>query len=459
MWAALRQTVRRRAPCNGLNPHVSRVRELDRKAPLRAIPTHHATILLVEGDGVEAAALRARLLTKVTCQIEPCTTLEEVRAALARARPTLAIAGHAGAQEALRLLVTRAVPTVLFAAALDPRIVGEGANTSLVDHVDSDAPDALDRLMERVARLLGNRAIPVLVADDSPTARATLVEILRRQNYHTIEAASGAEALEILAEVDGIEMVVTDYHMPDMDGLALTREIRRHRDPSRVRIIGISASTDPALSAQFLKAGASDFIYRPFVAEEVWLRIRHGLETLEQIRRLRDLAERDPLTGLYNRRAFFEQAHSQTAALRVDPGEDGGGVAILDIDHFKRVNDTYGHDTGDTVIREVAGVLGRIAHRERFLTARFGGEEFVLLMSDFDVAEVHAICEEVRTTVQALTFTSSSEAFSVTVSIGVARLQLTEGIDNNLNAADQMLYMAKGGGRNQVFSDATFSRL
>lgn len=442
---------------------MSRVRELDRKAPLRTIPAHHATILLVAGTGVAAHPLRARLEATLACRIVCCATLAEVQAAIGAGRPTLAITGFAlpdaAADDALRLLVARAVPTLLFSEALDPALHAECANTSLVDHVPSTAPDALDTLLARVARLLGNRAIPVLVVDDQSSARSTLVEILRRQNYHTIEARTGIEALEILGDHDDIEMVITDYHMPDMDGLALTREIRRHRDPSRVRIIGISASTDPALSAQFLRAGASDFIYRPFVAEEVWLRISHGLETLEQIRRLRDLAERDPLTGLYNRRAFFEQAHGQIAALRPDPGEDGGGVAILDIDHFKRVNDTYGHDTGDTVIRQVAAVLGRSAHRERFLTARFGGEEFVLLMTDFDIAEVHAICEEVRQTVEALSFTSTSETFSVTASIGVARLQLTEGIDNNLNAADQMLYMAKGGGRNQVFSDATFSRL
>jgi diguanylate cyclase (GGDEF)-like protein len=281
-----------------------------------------------------------------------------------------------------------------------------------------------------------------------------LASLLGRQGYRLFEAASGEEALDLLAANPEIELVVTDYHMPDMNGHELTQRIRAQFAGDRVRVIGISTSSDPFLSASFLKAGASDFIYRPFITEEVKYRIESNIETLNQIKALRFLAERDPLTELYNRRAFFERAHRAIETMQ-GRGQEGS-VAILDIDHFKKVNDTYGHDTGDVVIKLVAKVIDDLNATGEAVTARFGGEEFVMLWTNFSCEAVQERCEQVREAIAKLVIPAAEGTFSVTVSIGVAVFQLAEGMDNNLNAADQMLYMAKKQGRNRVIYDASF---
>jgi diguanylate cyclase (GGDEF)-like protein len=292
------------------------------------------------------------------------------------------------------------------------------------------------------------------VVDDVESSRLALISMLKRQNCRIFQADSGAEALSVLAANDSIELVITDHHMSDMQGHELTQRIRALYPSDRLRVIGISASSDPFLSAAFLKAGASDFIYRPFIPEEVKYRIESNIDTLRQLKHLRFLAERDSLTGLYNRRAFFERAASIVGGLKESGGS--GSVAILDIDHFKRINDSYGHDTGDRAIKAVAAVLLDICSREGTLAARFGGEEFVILFAGKRSDAVHALCEEIRQTIEALAIPCETGTLCATASIGIAVLQKEEGLDNDLNAADQMLYMAKAGGRNRTVYDAAF---
>ena len=437
---------------------MSLVRLQDRKANPAQSFTQQSGILLVEDSFAMAMLLRKRLEAQIACHVTRCATYAEAEALLAHEAPALAIVGYdlpdAPHGEALRLLVDKNIPTILFTTRIDPLVREQYEGTSLIDYFLKDTPDAINNIIQQVHKFLCDRSVPVLVVDDQRSSRSPLVEILKRQNYRTFEASSGTDALKILMDNEDIELVITDYQMPDMDGYRLTRKIREVRPADRVRIIGISASADPLLSASFLKAGASDFIYRPFIAEEVQCRINNNLETLEQIRRLRYLAERDPLTGLYNRRAFFEASHIKLEDLHGSGGE--GSVAMLDIDHFKKVNDTYGHDAGDSVIREVASVLSEIALRKKILTARFGGEEFVMIFTGMSSEEVHEVCEEIRQSIAKIRVIHDETVVTVTASIGLARIQLDEGIDNNLNAADQMLYMAKGGGRNQVFSDRMF---
>ncbi|HWU02334.1 MAG TPA: diguanylate cyclase, partial [Novosphingobium sp.] len=356
--------------------------------------------------------------------------------------------------EMIELLARHQVPTILFTATFNRRERERFASAGLVDYFLKDTVDVVDRLVETVERLTQPATASILVVDDTRSVRMELVRLLRRQNYEVIEADCGEVALETLAQNPHIQLVITDFNMPGLNGAELTREIRNCRSSEALRVIGLSSSSDPFLSAALLKVGASDFIYRPFVAEEVVYRVEHNIQTLAQMKHLRHLAERDPLTGLYNRRAFFEQAHARFDAMRVS--RKSGGLAILDIDHFKRVNDTYGHDLGDVAIRAVAGVLLDEAAAQGFLAARFGGEEFVMMFTDKTTDEVLACCEAVRLAVEACDVRSEQSRIPLTASIGISVISLDEGIDNNLNAADQMLYMAKNQGRNRVISDAQF---
>ena len=384
--------------------------------------------------------------------------MAEAREAIAHHRPQLAVTGinlpDAPDGEVLDLLDDAGIPAILFTASLDRKTRDRFASPNIIDYFLKDTKSAVDQIIATIQRVTAGDRTGILIVDDMHSQRAHMAEILYPQNYRILEAGSGAQALTTLAADPDIELVITDYHMPDMDGHELTRRIRALYPHDRLRILGISSSSDPFLSASFLKAGASDFIYRPYIAEEVRCRIGSNIETLGQIKRLRFLAERDSLTGLLNRRAFFERAEPILERLRIT-GEYAS-VAIMDIDHFKKVNDTYGHDAGDHVIQSIARMLSDLAASGDILCARFGGEEFVLLCEGRSPGEAQQICEMLRQRVAARTMICNGVPVKITLSIGMAIYQHGEGMDNNLNAADQMLYMAKNSGRNQVVSDALF---
>jgi diguanylate cyclase (GGDEF)-like protein len=403
-------------------------------------------ILIVEDSAALSALLRQRIERETAGRTFCCASLEQARMLLAGQKFTLALTGlnlpDAPNGEILALLAEYAVPTIVFTATCETETTVRYTERKIIDYIVKSDNTTVDTVVKTVNRILTNNAFSVLVVDDARWARSGLVEIMQRQNFRVLEALSGKEALDMLADNPSIELVITDYNMPDMDGHELTRRIRATRPSDELRIIGVSSSSDRGLSASFLKAGASDFVYRPFVPEELQCRIDNNVETLTQLKRLRYLAERDHLTGLANRRFFFEKNPP------LEPAPANDAVAILDIDHFKSVNDTYGHEAGDQVLREMT-------IDKRYLAARLGGEEFAIYMKDTNAFQAHSFCEQVRTRVQATSIPVQDKDISVTISIGVMEMEERETFGNQLNAADQLLYMAKKNGRNRVYSSLT----
>ena len=439
---------------------MTRFRQIHSAQPFETVAQTSSTILLVEDSAAMALMLKSRIESETAGEVEWCKTYAEAERALTQGRPGLALTGmnlpDAPDGEIIDLLEEEGVPTILFTATLNRKVRERASAPHIVDYFIKDAKDTIDHIIRTIQRITEAAVASILVVDDSASARATLNEILRLQNYRIYEATCGLEALEVLAAHGDIQLVITDFHMPDMDGQELTRRIRASYAPERIRIIGISASSDPYLSAALLKAGASDFVYRPYIAEEVRCRIAGNIETLHQMRRLQSLAERDFLTGMYNRRAFFEQAQAQLAHLREK--HDSASIAILDVDHFKKFNDTYGHDVGDKVLQAVAKTAHNVLARHKCLSARLGGEEFVILLTGMSNDDAVTVCEEVRKAIAEVVLPHNEARLQVTASLGVAVVQFAEGLDNNLNAADQMLYMAKEQGRNRVCADAVFYR-
>lgn len=411
-------------------------------------------ILLIEDSVALSTLLARRLSEELGANVTRCASLEEARAAVAQRSFALALTGlnlpDAPSGEILPFLTRHALPAIVFTATFDPNAGQRYAQHKIIDYIVKDGRRTVDLVVRTVGRILSNSAFNVLVVDDARSVRSGLVDILRRQNFNVFEAHSGNEALSILSSRDDIELVITDYHMADMDGYELTRQIRARKDSEAVRIIGISSSNDRLLSASFLKAGASDFIYRPFVPEELQCRIDNNIETLVQLKRLRRLAERDHLTGLANRRHFFEQVKEHEAR------GTGGAVALLDIDHFKSVNDTFGHGAGDRVLKAVSDLMATTCRAERYIPARLGGEEFAIYMPNANAFQAHSCCESLRKSVEGnVVPVTTAREISVTISIGVVEIEVGEPFANQLQAADQLLYLAKTNGRNRVYSDLT----
>lgn len=410
-------------------------------------------ILLIEDSVALSTLLTSRMEQETGARVFRCGTLAEARQRIVERQFTLALTGlnlpDAPKGEILALLADHRVPVIVFTATFDADARKRYAEKKIIDYIVKDGNRTVDTVVQTVNRILTNGAFSVLVVDDARSARSGLVEILERQNFRVTEAHSGRQALEVLAADETIDLVITDYHMPDMDGYELTRRIRETRSSEELRIVGVSSSTDRLLSASFLKAGASDFIYRPFVPEELQCRIDNNIETLKQLRRLRHLAEQDHLTGLANRRHFFERMRA------IEATSSTGAIALLDIDYFKAVNDTYGHDAGDRVLKTLSDLIAELCAPGKHLPARLGGEEFAIYLRNADAFQAHSFCERLRAAVEETSVFTNGRDISVTVSVGVVEREPGETVDNQLHAADQLLYMAKANGRNRVYSDLT----
>lgn len=349
-------------------------------------------------------------------------------------------------------VVALGIPAIVFTADFNREMREKLVERGVADYVIKNNERAVDMVITAVDRILANRHVRVLVVDDLASARQMLTELLRLQQFQVFEASTGSEAMGMLEAHPGIELVITDYNMPDMDGYELTRRIRRAHGSDRLRIIGISSSADRLLSASFLKAGANDFVYRPFVVEELQCRIGHNVETLSQLRQLRLAAFSDYLTGLRNRRHFFDEGPAKVASC-LEQGQPCS-MAMLDIDHFKKLNDTYGHEIGDRVLKAVATRLQALTEDTDYLLARLGGEEFGLLLNGLDSVAASEFCEMIRQNIADLKVALDDNDISVTASIGIAEVGGLENFSNYLNAADQFLYFAKRYGRNRVYSDS-----
>ncbi|AYD01775.1 diguanylate cyclase [Neorhizobium sp. NCHU2750] len=410
-------------------------------------------ILIVEDSVALSTLLTNRLEEETGATVIRCGSLKEARARIAEEHFILALTGlnlpDAPDGEILDLLSGSSIPTIVFTATFDAETRARCNAKKIVDYIVKHGSQTIDMVIQTVNRILTNGAHKILVVDDARSARSELVGILMRQNFQVLEASSGREALEILAADSTIELIITDHHMADMEGYELTRRIRQTRNSEQMRIIGISSSSDRLLSASFLKAGASDFIYRPFVDEELKCRIDNNIETLTQLRHLRRLAEQDYLTGLANRRHFF--AHMR----KLEKTGLHGSIALLDIDFFKTVNDTYGHDTGDIVLRAVSDVMSAMCAPAGHMPARLGGEEFAIFLSGLDAFQAHSFCEQLRKAVEETSLAIGGQSISVTISAGVVEFEPDDTFDNHLSAADQLLYMAKSNGRNRVYSTLT----
>jgi diguanylate cyclase (GGDEF)-like protein len=410
-------------------------------------------ILLVEDSIALSALLTQRLEEETGAIVTRCGSLASASKNIAEGTFLLALTGlnlpDAADGEILDLLLEKEIPTIVFTAMFDADTRERCTRKKIVDYIVKDGTKTVDKVVQTVSRILANSAHKILVVDDARAARSELVEILIRQNFHVLQARSGRQALEILTDDQTIDIVITDHHMADMDGYELTRRIRQTRNSEQLRIIGISSSSDRLLSASFLKAGASDFIYRPFVHEELKCRIDNNVETLTQLNHLRRLAEQDYLTGLANRRHFFSTMRQN--------GRDAtqGSIALLDIDHFKAVNDTYGHDVGDTVLQAISAVMADMCVPARHMPARIGGEEFAIYLNQLDAFQAHSFCETLRARIEELMIDTGNRAVSATISVGVVEFEPDETFENQLNAADQLLYLAKANGRNRVYSTLT----
>lgn len=289
----------------------------------------------------------------------------------------------------------------------------------------------------------------ILVVDDEEANLYALRLILESKGYRCLEASSGPEALEI-AEASNPDVILLDIHMPEMDGYEVCRRLKENARTRHIPIVFLTARyRDHEEIARGLDAGAYDYVTKPFSAPELMAR----LGVMVRIRRAEDAARQasltDSLTGLYNRRLLHQRLEEEMArSLRYGAPLS---CVMLDLDHFKAVNDSFGHAVGDDVLSQVAAILRRHIRRSD-IAVRYGGEEFVLVLFSSAADNARYVAERIRCDVESHEFLAGDTKLKITVSVGIASFPFegVETTDDLMRRADSALYQAKGAGRNMV---------
>tara|TARA_Y100000034_G_scaffold6205_1_gene6778 strand:+ start:1333 stop:2568 length:1236 start_codon:yes stop_codon:yes gene_type:complete len=349
--------------------------------------------------------------------------------------------------EAIHYTVNSDIPTIVMTGNLDNQTRETVEKYPIIDYITKENKQAYQYLKKQLIRLPRNEYVKVLVVDDSRQTRNYISSLLVRHKYKVIEACDGIEALKVLKENPEVSVVITDNEMPNMNGEDLCSEIRLQYSNDEKAIIGISSSNALHLSARFIKRGANDYLRKPFNAEEFYCRLSQNVDMLEYIATIKRQANSDYLTGLPNRRYFFEFTNKSLRQKSASNAEVG--LAMIDVDHFKAINDNYGHDAGDEVLKALAHAFD--SHFPGQLTARLGGEEFAVYFANDSQDESLALLDKFRAYLDTHSAGLTKHNIHFTVSIGFCNTASTN-VDSLIKEADIKLYEAKHSGRNKVIS-------
>ncbi|RXJ83402.1 GGDEF domain-containing response regulator [Arcobacter cloacae] len=341
------------------------------------------------------------------------------------------------------------IPIVILTGSDNIDIEEKFRDKNIVDYIIKDGLSALTYASSIVKRIIHNKDVKILVVDDSKSFVNKTIDLLNRYKIIGLCAYDGEEAYSVLKENSDIKIVLTDYLMPKMDGLELTKKIRRDYSKDELSIIVTSNDTSKKIPAKFLKYGANDFLYKGFSNEEFFARINSNIEVLELFDEIKNKANKDYLTGLFNRRYLFDVGNKIYEDCKLN--DKIFAIAIIDIDNFKNINDIYGHDAGDMALKEVSIILNDEIISNA-LISRLGGEEFSICFYNRTEKEIDEVLESIRERFENNSIVYDDKEIKYTISIGYS-FDFGKNMDNMMNNADKCLYFAKKEGRNRVRKD------
>jgi diguanylate cyclase (GGDEF)-like protein len=300
----------------------------------------------------------------------------------------------------------------------------------------------------------------ILIVDDSPV-NLKIISRLLGDEYEAIVADNGQTAIEIATQT-APDLILLDVIMPGMDGLTVCKFLKNQRSTAEIPIIFITVVSDPKDIVKAFEAGGQDYITKPFCSMELRARIKTHLdlrasrealkiyskqlekknrELRETLAKMEVMATTDYLTNIPNRRYVMAWLHNEVARMQ----RNSGNMAIIlaDIKHFKQINDTFGHNCGDFVLKEIARIM-KSNIRDQDVIARWGGDEFLLVLPVTDLSGAHIATEKIQLALEAAKFCYEESELALTVTFGVVQFDLQLDIDANIRRADEALYQKKG---------------
>jgi diguanylate cyclase (GGDEF)-like protein len=422
------------------------------RVPATTESPHGLVRVAILEDDAETAALLTEQLYPFGYALEHHETPEALQRAL-EAAPPAALIIDVELRQGLRGTAVLAelpselresIPAVVmsihddFDSRLEAMRAGAEAYLTKPVSVD-DLVELLDRLTTSVAEELYR----VLVVDDSGSTSRLYAAALEEKGMITRSATSARAAIHELLDFSP-EIILIDLYMPEIDGAELARVIRQYPSFLAIPIVFISTEADEATQTRALGQGGDGFLTKPLDLDTL---TEHVRIRAQRYRQLRDSMQRDSLTGLLNHRNAKEFLDAELS--RAQRTNSPVSVAMLDIDHFKAVNDTHGHPEGDRVIKSLARILTQRLRRSDII-GRYGGEEFVVIMPDTEVRLAIAVLDDVRSSFGTVSHQAGGESFTCSVSGGVVEARATESGSEVIARADQALYQAKHSGRNRI---------
>jgi diguanylate cyclase (GGDEF)-like protein len=347
-------------------------------------------------------------------------------------------------------ILSQNIPTILITGLPDKVMKKKLQKLNIVDFIIKTETINFNQIINKIKILNYLKNNSILIVDDSSTSILINAKVIKKHYPFTkiLTAKNGKEALEKIEENKDIKLIMTDYEMPEMDGMELIQNIRNKHNIDEKIIIAISGAEEKETSLMLLRVGANDFLHKPITEEELMCRMDNNIKTIMLIEEIKDMAYKDALTKLYNRRYFFEIAHKMFLTAK----RENKPISILmfDIDHFKNLNDRYGHQTGDLAIQKTAQILQNNI-RKNDIACRYGGEEFVIFLYDCDLNFARLIGEKIRKTIENLTLIDNeNREIRYTISVGINNKGET--LEEVIKHSDKMLYKAKET-RNRVIVD------
>ncbi|MGV3580772.1 MAG: GGDEF domain-containing response regulator [Methylophilus sp.] len=407
-------------------------------------------VLVLEQDIEFSQSLKINIENQLPVEVFTVSSLDSARTLL-KAYPnkfflgiTSALNLDSDAFEKVDLLGEFNLPVIAIVNQYEDEMRDQLIKRHVIDYVVKGSSIDFNYICDLIVRVYKNVSIKVLVVDDSRVSQFVITRELLLQKFQVLQASNGIEALKILKRHDDIKLVLVDHQMSIIDGITFVQKARELYPKDQLLIIGLSTSSDPRLAVKFLKAGANDFITKPFNYEILLCRINQNMDMLDAVEFAKHLSNIDYLSNVYNRRYFFEQGNIIFQSL---PENAIITVMMMDIDFFKKVNDLYGHDIGDEVIKHFASTMKEHFHTD--IVARLGGEEFAVLSLSPDYQNSFAHIDAFRAKIASQKINLKEQDIQYSCSIGVTNI-LRKNLNEMMIHADRLLYNAKKNGRNRV---------
>nr|WP_314563721.1 diguanylate cyclase [uncultured Campylobacter sp.] len=409
-------------------------------------------ILIVEDNKALAKLIAKKMEDNVEMDIDIAHTMAEAQAFLNNSKDYfIALLDlnlpDAPNGEIVDYVISKGLPSIVLTGSIDDATRESFVHKDIVDYVYKGNMDDINYIFKTINRLSNNRQYKAMVVEDSAQLRSVLKKILTSLQFQVFTAAHGEEAMNYFADNPDIKIIVSDYKMPVKDGLEVLKEIRTAGDKDQIGVIMMTSPEDGVNGAIFLKNGANDFIAKPFVKEELICRVNNTIENMENINKIANFSNKDFLTGLFNRRYFYDDMQEYLSSIEENPAPYA--VALIDVDGLKDINDKYGQDGGDKILKHIAKRLIDDT-KSNDTVARFGGGDFCVLLKNIPQEDAVKFLVSLRAGIAANPISIKNEPIKISVSIGVTFGKTDYAVDEILDIADEALHRAKENGRNRV---------